>query len=318
VLIKNILRQLDLQDVMVFVSLYKYRSARKTSDVLGVSHSTVSYCLKRLRECFGDELFSPVQHSMTPTAKADAIIPYLQNVIDSINHCAKPEIEPLEDAQSQIIRFNAPEYFELLVLPAVMQTVTQAFRSVTLHVQRLGRDLPVEDLLAGHVDFSIGFGPAYHRFHPELKWEALLEDAFVCLVSERPRPASRLTLEQFCEARHIFPTPWESAANMIDSWLEKISSVRTVVVRANTYQACIYIMEKTNLMLALPRRLLPLLLIPEGITVYDPPLGFPTFTLDLIWAKDRKREASLGWIRDRLKRSAAALADAPVKTEHKV
>ena len=46
----NLLRKLDMQDLMVFIAVYDQSSVTEVSETLFVSQSTVSYSLKKLRK----------------------------------------------------------------------------------------------------------------------------------------------------------------------------------------------------------------------------------------------------------------------------
>ena len=50
----NYLKQLDLQDIVLFLTLLEQRNAKRTAEIMNVSQPTVSYGLKRLRNCFDD------------------------------------------------------------------------------------------------------------------------------------------------------------------------------------------------------------------------------------------------------------------------
>jgi DNA-binding transcriptional LysR family regulator len=294
----NLLRQLDVQDIMVFLCVFEYKSARRSAEVLSISQSTVSYCLKRLRSCFSDVLFDSSQVTLNATSKAEAIEPYLRNILAAVNHCAEIEGDGLAVRPNRIFRICAPEYFELLLLPAVLEKFMRPDLETSLHVERLGRDVPVERLLAGEIDLAIGFGPGYHRLHPALQWDSLVSDTFVCLCASRRLPASRrLSLDEFCSMQHVFPTPWVSERNMVDAWLDKLDRSRNVVARANTYQACLNIVAKLPVVLALPQRLVPFLSIPSGVEMIEAPLGFPIFTLDVIWSTQSERSKNIQWIK---------------------
>ena len=69
----NLLRKLDMQDLMVFVAVYEQSSVTEVSETLCVSQSTVSYCLKKLRTSFEDELFIHTRNAMWPTSKATSM-----------------------------------------------------------------------------------------------------------------------------------------------------------------------------------------------------------------------------------------------------
>jgi len=290
----NYLKQLDLQDIVVFLNLLEQRSAKRTAELMSISQPTVSYCLKRLRGCFDDTLFASAQGALLPTTKAEKIAPYLRVVVESVNRCAEEETGWPAAAVTKVWQICAPEHFELLLLPHALQSLAKAHTNVSLHLERLSRDLPVDRLMSGDVDIAIGFGPGYHQLHPELKWQSILNDEFFCLTSYlKPGAKAVMTLEEFCASPHVYPTPWLSEKNMVDGWLEKIGRSRKVLARANGYQACINIISAVPATLALPTKLLPLLRIPENVLVCEPPMGFPRFTLDMIWSKERSQSQDI-------------------------
>lgn len=298
-LTKNILRQIDVQDMMVFITVMARGTSKVAAEYLGVSESTISYCLKRLRTCFDDDLFIVKSGVMEPTPKAKAIGPYIKAAIDSINQCAAPVSKLLAENQMRTFRIQAPEYFELLLMPYVVSAIAAKFH-VSLALERLGSELPVERLLAGKVDLVFGFGPGYHRVHPELEWQSILDEDFVCLTSIGTLRNQQLTLEQFLSHQHVHPTPWDATTNMVDSWLASIERERQVIASATTYQGCINIIERTPLIFSLPKRLLPLLRVPDVLRICEPPIGFPKFTLDILWS--RRRSSDSQWLRDELGR----------------
>jgi hypothetical protein len=92
----NLLRKLDMQDLMVFVAVYEQSSVTGVSETLCVSQSTVSYCLKKLRTGFEDELFIKTPTGMRPTYKARTMYTPVLNILESINLCyaSAPAFDP--------------------------------------------------------------------------------------------------------------------------------------------------------------------------------------------------------------------------------
>ncbi|MGE8399237.1 MAG: LysR family transcriptional regulator [Burkholderiales bacterium] len=294
----NYLKQLDLQDIVVFINLLELRSAKRTAELMNISQPTVSYCLKRLRGCFDDTLFSSSQGVLKPTTKAEKIAPYLRVVVESVNRCAEDDSSASPQAQRKIWRICAPEYFELSFLPQALAVLSRTHGNTSLHLERLSRDLPVDRLISGDIDIAIGFGPGYHQMHPELQWQPVLSDDFVCVTSQGMLASEEaMSLDEFCASPHVFPTPWISEKNMVDSWLDKVGRSRNVLVRANGYQACVNIVAAVPATVALPARLLPHLRIAPGLKVCTPPLGFPSFTLDMIWSRDRSDSKDISSLR---------------------
>ena len=282
----NALKQLDMQDISIVLLLIENRSAKRVSEMLNVSQSSISYSLKKLRYCFDDKLFENSDGAMQPTARVLAIKPYLQNIMQCINQCAKEGAE-----QGSVLRqwnITAPEYFEILMLPTLLQQVRATGRNWSLSVSRLGKDLPINQLLASDTDVCFGFGPGYHQQHPLLGYRSLNEDSFMCLSSvPKHQPKTFLDIDEFCDAQHIFPTPWLSEKNMVDGWLEKQSRHRNIFTRANSYHAGVNILLAVPALIVIPKKIVATLNVPPTLKVLEPPAGFPTFTLDMIWSRER-------------------------------
>ena len=282
----NALKQLDMQDISIVLLLIENRSAKRVAEMLNLSQSSISYSLKKLRHCFDDKLFENSDGAMQPTERVLAIKPYLQNIMQCINQCAKEGAE-----QGPVLRqwnITAPEYFEILMLPTLLQQVRATGRNWSLSVSRLGKDLPINQLLSSDTDVCFGFGPGYHQQHPLLGYRSLNEDSFVCLSSvPKHQPKTFLDIDEFCDAQHIFPTPWLSEKNMVDGWLEKQSRHRNIFTRANSYHAGVNILLAVPALIVIPKKIVATLNVPPTLKVLEPPAGFPTFTLDMIWSRER-------------------------------
>lgn len=282
----NALKQLDMQDVSIVLLLIENRSAKRVSEILNLSQSSISYSLKKLRHCFDDKLFESIECAMQPTARVLAMKPYLQNIMQCINQCAKEGA-----GQSSVLRqwtITAPEYFEILMLPALLQQVHSAGRNWSLSVSRLGKELPINDLLALDTDVCFGFGPGYHQRHSLLEYRSLNEDSFVCLSSvPKHQPKNALDIDEFCETAQVFPTPWLSEENMVDGWLKKQARTRNIFTRANSYHAGVNILSAVPALIVVPEKIVATLNISPKIKILKPPAGFPTFTLDMIWSRER-------------------------------
>jgi len=63
-------RDVDLNLFVVLDALLRLRSVSRAATALGVSQSSISQALKRLREHFGDPLFLKTQHGVSPTDRA--------------------------------------------------------------------------------------------------------------------------------------------------------------------------------------------------------------------------------------------------------
>ncbi len=294
----NVLRKLDMQDLMVFVAVYEQNSVTEVSETLCVSQSTVSYCLKTLRTVFEDELFINTRTGMRPTYKAGSMYPHVLKILESINlcHASAPTFDPT--LQPTTFNICAPEYFEQLILPRLLQNFALAGMAVMVNMHKLETDIPTEALRDGSLDLVICFGPNFHRNHGDFNSQSLLDDDLVCVFDKRATPQEpRLSLQGFIKRRHVFPTPWTSTTNMVDGWLAKQARQRQIVARANSYGAALKMITGTDFILSLPRRIQQLLANEAAFNHCEAPDGLPGFTLDMQWSQSADQDSANTWLR---------------------
>ncbi len=297
----NLLRKLDMQDLMVFIAVYDQRSVTEVSETLCVSQSTVSYSLKKLRTSFEDELFINTRAGMRPTYKATHMYGHVQKILENINQChaGGQAFDPTQRA----VTFNvcAPEYFEQLILPRLLKHFDRADLPVIVNVHKLETDIPADGLRDGRLDLIICFGPHFHRAHQDFNSQMLLEDDLVCVFDKRSAHSEpAFSLHAFVERRHVFPTPWTSDTNMIDGWLARQARKRQVVARANSYGAALKMISGTDFIVTLPRRVQQLLAPASMFGHCEAPAGLPGFTLEMQWNETSERDSANAWFREQV------------------
>ncbi|UZE22611.1 LysR family transcriptional regulator [Pseudomonas sp. B21-056] len=297
----NLLRKLDMQDLMVFVAVYEQSSVTEVSEALCVSQSTVSYCLKKLRTSFEDELFINTRSGMRPTNKASAMYSHIVKILQAINTCHSG-IQTFDPTQNEIT-FNicAPEYFELLIFPKLIKRFIGSHFSIVVNITKFHKDIPVDELMDGRFDLVICFGPNFHRSVKGLRSQVLLEDELVCVVDKNADlPDQTLSLEAFAACQHVFPTPWTSDTNMVDGWLARQGCSRQIVARANSYVAALNMIPGTDFVLTLPRRVQALTCDEDRFSHRGAPEGLPNFTLDMMWSEKPSQDNANLWLREQI------------------
>jgi len=300
------LRKLDMQDLMVFVAIYEQSSVTEVSETLCVSQSTVSYCLKKLRTSFEDELFIHTRNAMLPTSKATSMYSHVINIIKSINLCHS-ETQSFDPAKKEIT-FNicAPEYFELLILPTLLKKFIKSSFPVIINIHKFHKEIPTEKLSDGTFDLVICSGPNFHRKEKNLKSKILLDDELICVVDKNFIPEdNKFSLESFVARQHIFPTPWMSDTNMVDGWLGKQGYSRQIVARSNSYVAALEMINGTDLVLTLPRRIQLLICDETKFDFCKPPPGLPSFTMDMLWDRKSGQSSANTWLREQIAKVCA-------------
>lgn len=297
-LLANTLRKVDLQDLLVFLEVFERQNLGDAGEALSLSPSTLSYCLKKLRAAFADELFIVTRQGMQPTRKAQAMRPLVRDAVERINACLDVASEFDPGRAQRSFKLCAPEYFELLVLPALLRRLQATGHGIGLEVRRLGRDIPLQELLDGELDLALGFGPNLHRASPELLSQPLLHDELRCVQDAAQLPLA--DLDEFCARHHVFPTPWDSERNMIDGWLQEQGRSRRLAARANSYVAALQLIPGSDLLLMLPTRVHALLGDARTRACPVPSPGLPSFSLDMLWALPFDQDPANIWLREQL------------------
>lgn len=297
----NSLRKIDVQDLMVFVAVYKGDNLAEVSDALHVSPSTVSYCLKKLRACFEDELFINTRGGMRPTRKASAMLGHVQQILQTLHlcQCAMGTFDP--GSRPWTFSVCAPEYFELLILPHLMRYFIASDYRVVINVLKPELNLPTEALNDGRFDLAVCFGPNLHRLAPRLNVQTLLEDDLLC-VEDRQHVSctSAMTIDAFTARNHLYPTPWVSDINLIDRWLAGHGRERHIAARANTYGAALQLVRGTDHLLTLPRRIHALFAHEPWLAARELPADLPRFSLDMVWSARADQDLANGWLREQI------------------
>lgn len=290
----NLLRKLDMQDLMVFIAVYEQSSVTAVSETLGVSQSTVSYSLKKLRTGFKDELFINTRSGMRPTHKATAMHEHVLKILEGINFCHSgvQAFDPTRKA----VTFNicASEYFELLVLPRLLKGFDFANLPVIVNVQKLDTVVPIDELRDGSFDLAICFGPDFQCSHADFRSRRLIKDDLVYVFDKRATPPeSRPSLRSFVEHRHVLPPHRTFDTHRVDH-------KRQLIARSNSYRAALKMITGTDFILTLPRRIQALLANDAVFSHCEAPSGLPGFTLDMQWSEASDQDSANIWLREQV------------------
>ncbi|GAB6852799.1 LysR family transcriptional regulator [Paraburkholderia kururiensis] len=304
-LLNNRVRKLDFQDLVIFHLINELRSVTEVAELLSVSQSTVSYCLKRLRDCFDDELFINSRFGMSPTQRATALTPRIQGILTQMAECVQEDIDFNPNAKSTSFTICAPQYFEIIIMPVLMKNILEMGHTVSINITKPEKDLPYADIVAGQIDLGVFFGPGFYRSYPGLSTQTLFRDQLLA-VQDGPDNTQPLPLNELLERRHVFPTPWVSDSNMVDSWLQSQGHRRTIAARANSYFSAIELLFGTDLLLMLPRRIHQKVKskVPN-VGARPMPEGMPDFTLDMVWSAALTNNQANTWLRQQLIRACA-------------
>ena len=247
-------RNLDLHALECFDMLLRERSVSRAADRMGISQSSMSEALARLRERLGDPLLVRTREGMVPTDRAQVLLPAVRTTIEQLRALLAGDggFDPARAADR--FRLTASDYAQLLLMPTLTRRLQGQAPGCAVEVRTVNLRDVERALEAGDVDLAI----AYYPDPPaSLRRSPLLSDRYVCLARQgHPLVTPDMTPETFASLPHaaVSPSGLSYFSNVVDSALTPLGLSRRIVVSCPHFLLASHLVSQSDLVLALPRR----------------------------------------------------------------
>lgn len=295
------LRRLDLNLLLVFEALLRLRSGTAASDELSISPSALSHALSRLRVALADDLFVRVGNTMQPTVFAESMAGTICGALEMLSQGLSGTKEFDPRTSDRTFFFAATDYTAFTVFPrfvAYMQKMAPGLRFKVSYSS--GRE-STEDLIAGRIDFSLGYVEELVEPPSGIEGFELLRDDYVVITnSNHPTISRSLSLEQYLSAKHAVVTPWNEPVSVIGNVLNKLGLQRDEVIQLPSLLAAPFIISQTDLIMTLPHCAAKILQNSAPIAIYPAPFPVPPINLVAYWNERHKNSKAHAWMREQL------------------
>lgn len=288
-------RQVDLNLLELFETVYRTRNLTAAGHYLGLSQPAVSRGLGRLREMYGDTLFVRQQRGVMPTPFADQLAGPVSSALGVLRTTLeRPEFDPA--VQPRTFHVAMSDVGERILLPRLMAHLAQeapyvAIRAVSPTSERLH-----EELVSGQIDLAVGF---FGSLSKQVRHKRLFHERFVYVVRKgHPAVEGRIGREQMRELPHVVggPEGMEHAAAVA----KVLSSTRvraSVALHVHSLLCVGPVVSETNLVGLVPSNLAALVANHMPIQLIEPPVPFPGFDVTMVWHDRFHRDPANAWLR---------------------
>ncbi|POZ60525.1 LysR family transcriptional regulator [Chromobacterium alticapitis] len=291
------LRGLDLNLLRVFDALYRSRSVQSAADALAISPSACSHALSRLRESVGDELFLRTGREMRPTERARRLSVVVEQALSLLADGLRQGLDFDPGSSDRLFTLAATDYTAFAVLPALLERMSLQAPRLRFRVVQTGQKVPLEELLAGSIDFALGYseeGGSTPEGVDEFDW---LEDEYVAAASlQHPRIGDTLSLEAYLAERHVVVAPWNEPRGVVDHVLERLGLAREIGLLLPSVLAAPFIIGRSELIMTLPGRAARLLAKTAGVRLLAPPFAIPPYRLKIYRHLRHADDAAHQWV----------------------
>lgn len=283
------LRQLNLNLLVVFDAMMATRNTTKAGRQLGLSQSAISNSLTQLRGLLNDPLFVRIANEMRPTARALALAPPVREALLKVEEAVGGAKEFDPATEQCAIRIGMTDYGAFLLLDKIARSVRQQAAGIRLQVRAVTAEQIDEMLDHDEVDLCIGFGQAGDHQQSEL----LFRDDWVAACAPVGRP---LTMEEYLSANHI--VIGDKMFNHVDRLLKQAGHTRNNVISLPFCLVAPVLVEDSDMMLTLPRRLAQEFARGRRIEIKELPFKTRGFSICSILHERMAKDPRLIWLLD--------------------
>jgi len=293
---------LDFAALRTLRLVFAHGSFSRAAETLGVTQSTISYTMSRLREVFSDPLFVRQGAGMVPTDRCNEIVAQAGELIDRFETLtAQRQFDPAE--ASVEIGLSCNFYERVTILPHVTRILRREAPGIKLKVisssaqgkQQLLRS--ESDLLIGPIRIE---DSGYYR-------RSLLREEYTCVMDpSNPLAQTPLTIERFVKAPQVVVNYGGSFRSRFLVVMEASGHVPNTVMEVPSPANLPDILVQTDMIATVPSRIAQMF----GDAVVSVPCPFPAeLTIDLYWTARTHVSAPHMWLRSKIAEAASQIVD---------
>jgi DNA-binding transcriptional LysR family regulator len=290
-------QDIDLNLLRAFDAVLQEKSVTGAAARLRLTQPAVSNALSRLRALFGDPLFvrTPSGMDATPFARelGEPVRQALALLESALAH--GPGFDPA--VSTRAFRFYMSDLGQIEFLPPLIEHVQKVAPGVRLEAVALEVEDIGDALAAGTLDLAVGFLPG---LGPPVRRKPLFRDPYVCLMrAGHPRAGKALTRKAFVEASHALVS-YRGGHRVIEEALERAGLARRIALRVPHFTVVPMVLERTDLILILPRRVARVYERRGEFKSLPPPVPIPPADVGVHWHERFDADPGNRWLREQL------------------
>lgn len=284
---------LNLNLLVALDALLATASVSAAARRVGLTQSSMSHALARLRALLDDPLLVRSGRGMAPTPRARELAPAVEEALRRVAEVFAPR-EAFDPATARTrFRLAVPDVAQLLLLPTLYARLAREAPHVTLDIDPRAHGFDPEALASGAVDVtSAPRRPLPPGFHAR---EVVPAEPLVCLARcDHPELAARrLTLRRWLALPHVVV----GTGGTVDRALEARGLVRQVALRVPAFLVLPWLVAETDMVAAVPRSVARRLARELPLALHRLPLRLDHEGILMIWHARTHAAPAHRWLR---------------------
>lgn len=209
------LRDITLGDISAFVFVARLESFAMAAEELHITQSALSRRIKKLETSLGATLLDRTTRSVTVSKLGIEFLPQAERIVSDF-HSSLKDLNEMVKVRKGIVSFSCNMTISDTLLPEILEQFKAAFPEIRIRVHEDSSPQAIEKVLNGQSELALA---QLGEEHPELNFEALIDDRFV-IACHKDHP---LAQKKF--------TTWEDVADEHFVLLRNESGTRKILQR---------------------------------------------------------------------------------------
>ncbi|MGF1727463.1 LysR substrate-binding domain-containing protein [Photobacterium nomapromontoriensis] len=297
------LTRLDLNLLVCLHVLLEEGSVTHAAKRLCLSQSAVSKSLSRLREQFDDPLFIRTAHGMRPTARAQALLPPLEQLLRDVEQLTAPAVFIPHTSQRHF-RMALVESAYPLFLPQFLGDIFTEGPQIILDTQAWE-----PNTFAKLIDDEMDFGITGKDLNPKdamltmmppkgIQFTELCRDTQRCIVRQG-HPVLNQTWDQdnYLKQRHIQVRCGKDDRWLLDYKLAERGLNRDIAMYVPDFNSAASLCSHTDLVFTAPSHFANYIAAQLNLVVLPLPTELPPMAYTLFWHQQQEKDPGHSWLR---------------------
>ena len=294
-----LLRNIDLNLLVVLDALLTEKHVTRTGARLHLSQPAISHSLSKLRVLLDDPILIRQGSEVVLSALAQNLQAPLKEILSQIEILLGKSIDFVPANSHRTFRLAMSDYGAAIVLPKLLCQLRAQAPNNPLLVTHDSRHGMFEQIAQGKIDLALGVFP---HLTADISSEVLFEETFSCLLDRSTLPASgQLDLDNYLLRPHISVSVDGCTNGEIDRLLRAEGLQRRIAVSVPHWRTAPSMISNTDLILTVATRTLDNAPLDDDLVSLSPPLPIPPFPFVQIWHNRFGEDPAHIWLREQVR-----------------
>jgi DNA-binding transcriptional LysR family regulator len=291
------IRSLDIGMLRTFDALMRERSVSRAAARLFLSQPAVSASLNRLREVFGDPLFTRTSHGVVPTPRAQALAPQVEDVLRGLSALLDTNDAFDPARSSRVFRIAGSDHASRMLLPGLAGRLVALGSGIRIVWVPPGTWPLAEHLAKGELDLAV-----IARINPprDLEMRTLYQDHYVFVTRKgHPLATQPLTLDSFCDTPQVFLGYGTATLDdLVDDLLARAGRQRLAQIAVTSFGQIVHQLCNSDHAAVLGSRVARE--FADRLHVQPLPFELPGYHALVAWHERAGGDAGIQWLKDQV------------------